>query len=72
MPNWGDAFQHGSGQGNSQLSGIYTGYDEIVGFFTRAMELSASTFTIHIDDLFTSTTGRGVVHRDRRINPVGR
>jgi uncharacterized protein len=40
--------------GRSPLSGDYTGAKEVVGFFSRTMELSQGTFRIDIDDVLAS------------------
>jgi ketosteroid isomerase-like protein len=37
--------------GRSPLSGDYRGHQEVVGFFTRCMELSAGTLRVELDDL---------------------
>ena len=37
--------------GRSPLSGDYKGHDEVVGFFTRTMQLSDATFVIDIEDV---------------------
>jgi ketosteroid isomerase-like protein len=40
--------------GHSPLSGDYKGHDEVAGFFTETMRLSAGTFTIKIVDVLAS------------------
>ena len=37
--------------GRGPLAGDYKGHDEVMGFVTKTMELSAGTFTIDIDDI---------------------
>jgi ketosteroid isomerase-like protein len=37
--------------GRSPLSGDYTGHEEVVGFFTKSMELSAGTLRVQMDEL---------------------
>ena len=37
--------------GGSPLSGDYKGHDEVVGFFTTAMELSGGTLRVDVDEL---------------------
>jgi uncharacterized protein len=43
--------------GRSPLSGEYRGHDEVVGFFTKTMELSAGTFAIDIGDVLVGAEG---------------
>jgi ketosteroid isomerase-like protein len=40
--------------GRSPLSGNYKGHEEVVGFFTATMQLSAGTFTIEINDVLAA------------------
>lgn len=40
--------------GRSPLSGDYTGHDQVVGFFTRSMELSAGTLKVAVDEILTN------------------
>jgi ketosteroid isomerase-like protein len=40
--------------GRSPLSGNYQGHDQVVGFFTKAMELSAGTLRVDVDELMGS------------------
>jgi hypothetical protein len=47
--------------GRSPLSRDYKGHDEVVGFFTKAMELSAGTLRVDVDQLMGS--GETVVAR---------
>jgi uncharacterized protein len=37
--------------GRSPLSGDYKGHDEVVGFFTKSMELSAGTLRVDVDEV---------------------
>jgi ketosteroid isomerase-like protein len=37
--------------GRSPLSGDYKGHDEVVGFFTRSMELSGGTLRVDVDEI---------------------
>jgi ketosteroid isomerase-like protein len=37
--------------GRSPLSGDYRGHDQVVGFFTRAMELSGGTLRVEADEI---------------------
>jgi ketosteroid isomerase-like protein len=37
--------------GRSPLSGDYKGHEEVVGFFTRSMELSGGTLRIAVDEI---------------------
>jgi ketosteroid isomerase-like protein len=37
--------------GRSPLSGDYRGHDEVIGFFTKAMELSGGTLRVDVDEL---------------------
>jgi ketosteroid isomerase-like protein len=37
--------------GRSPLSGDYRGHQEVVGFFTKAMELSAGTLRVEADEI---------------------
>jgi ketosteroid isomerase-like protein len=37
--------------GRSPLSGDYKGHDEVVGFFTKSMELSGGTLRVGVDEL---------------------
>ena len=37
--------------GRSPLSGDYKGHEEVVGFFTRSMELSAGTLRVAVDEI---------------------
>jgi len=40
--------------GTSQISGTYTGHDEVFGFFARLVAETAGTFEIDIHDLLAS------------------
>lgn len=40
--------------GRNQLSGTYTGHDEVFGFFGKLMELTGGTFTVELHDLLAS------------------
>ncbi|HET6915630.1 MAG TPA: nuclear transport factor 2 family protein, partial [Acidimicrobiales bacterium] len=40
--------------GRSQISGTYTGHDEVFGFFGKLMELTGNTFSVAIHDLLAS------------------
>jgi ketosteroid isomerase-like protein len=37
--------------GRSPLSGDYKGHDEVVGFFTKSLELSGGTLRVEVDEL---------------------
>jgi ketosteroid isomerase-like protein len=37
--------------GRSPLAGVYTGHDEVLGFFGQLMERSAGTFNLEITDV---------------------
>jgi ketosteroid isomerase-like protein len=37
--------------GRSPLSGDYKGHEEVVGFFTRSMELSGGTLRVDVDEM---------------------
>jgi ketosteroid isomerase-like protein len=38
--------------GRSPLAGVYTGHDEVLGFFGQLVERSGGTFHLEIDDAF--------------------
>ena len=40
--------------GRSQISGTYTGQDEVFAFFGKLMELTENTFSVEIHDLLAS------------------
>lgn len=40
--------------GRSPLSGDYKGHNEVVGFFGKAMELSAGTLHVRVDELLAA------------------
>jgi ketosteroid isomerase-like protein len=40
--------------GRSPLSGDYKGHEDVVGFFTKSMELSGGTLRIDVDELIGS------------------
>jgi ketosteroid isomerase-like protein len=46
--------------GRSAVSGDYKGHEEVVGFFTKLMELSGGTFNLQIHD-FTASDDHVVV-----------
>jgi uncharacterized protein len=46
--------------GSNQLSGEYRGFQQIMGFFGRVMELTGGTFRIEIHDILADDT-HGVV-----------
>jgi ketosteroid isomerase-like protein len=40
--------------GRSPLSGDYKGHDEVVGFFSKSMELSSASMRVDVDELMGS------------------
>ena len=47
--------------GNNSLTGHYKGHDEVVGFFTRIIELTGGNFSLHIERVIADDTGAAVL-----------
>lgn len=43
--------------GHSSLSGVYTGHEEVVGFFTKIFELTSGTFALDVKRMIVDDNG---------------
>lgn len=52
-------------QGNSPIAGVYTGHDQVTGFFGKVFELSGGTFSLEIHDMLANDEHAVVLVRER-------
>ena len=46
-----------TGGGHNSLSGVYTGHEEVVGFFTKLFELTSGTFALDLKRMIVDDNG---------------